>query len=119
MTGAGDEMEDVGRAIERAEERTQDMEARSEAMDELQESGVFDDALSDKDSLDRELEEVRTSGEVDAELETLKTEMGKGSSETEAADEDLDAELETETETETADEDIEAELEELQEDDES
>jgi phage shock protein A len=115
MTGAGDEMEDVGRAIERAEERTEDMEARSEAMNELQESGVFEDALSDKDSLDRELDEVRTSGEVDAELETLKAEMGKESSDT--SDEDVDAELETETET--ADEDIEAELEELQEDDES
>ncbi len=123
MTGAGDEMEDVGRAIERAEERTEDMEARSEAMDELQESGVFDDALSDKDSLDRELEEVRTSGEVDAELETLKTEMGKGSgsSKSESSDEDVDleAELETETETEATDDDIETELEELKDDDES
>jgi len=28
MTGVGDEMEDVSRSIERAEERTEDMEAR-------------------------------------------------------------------------------------------
>jgi len=99
------------------------MEARAQAMDELQESGTFEDALSDKDSLDRELEEVRTSGEVDAELETLKAEMGKGSVDAEETDSepavDADAEAEVETETETADEDIEAELEELRDDDEN
>jgi len=78
MTGVGDEMEDVSRSIERAEERTEDMEARAEAMDELEDSGAFEDALSDKDSIDRELDSLSTNSEVDAELETLKGELGKG-----------------------------------------
>ena len=112
MTGAGDEMEDVGRAIDRAEERTEKMEARAAAMDELQESGTFDDALSDKDNIDRELEELSTDSEVDAELDTLKQEVGQG---------DGDAEGETaaepaDTEAPDVDEEaVESELEGLQE----
>jgi phage shock protein A len=98
-------MEDVGRAIERAEERTQDMEARAAAMDELQESGAFEDAVSDEDEIDRQLEAGRTSSEVDAELETLKAEMGTGNGESEVDEASSDA-------------DIEAELDELREDEE-
>ena len=45
---------------------------------------------SDKDQIDRELEQVSTDSSVNAELDTLKAEMGKGES------------TETETETETA-----------------
>lgn len=82
LTGAGDEMGDVTRAIERAEEETEEMEARAAAMDELQETGAFDDALSDQDRIDRELEAGRTDTEVEAELETLKGDVGgDGSSE--------------------------------------
>jgi phage shock protein A len=114
MTGAGDEMADVSRAIERAEERTDEMEARAAAMDELEDTGAFDDALSDKDSIDRELEAGRASSEVDSELETLKAELGKSSAPS-SSDTDVDAEAETESEAETATDDpaVEAELEEL------
>ncbi len=76
MTATGEEFEDVGRAIERAEEQTEDMEARSAALDELHESGAFDNVLSDKDSIDRELEELSTDSGVEAELETLKSDVG-------------------------------------------
>lgn len=76
LTGAGDEMADVSRSIERAEEQTQEMEARAAAMDELQESGAFEDALSDQDAIDRELEAGRTNTEIEAELDTLKGEVG-------------------------------------------
>jgi phage shock protein A len=113
MSGVGDEMEDVGRAIERAEERTEEMEARSMAMDELRESGAFDDALSDKDRIDRELETGRSSREVDTELETLKSELGDGDEET-AADEEAAAARDEEMEA--VDEEVEAELESLRED---
>jgi phage shock protein A len=116
MTGAGDEMADVSRAIERAEERTDEMEARAAAMDELEDTGAFEDALSDKDSIDRELEAGRASSEVDSELETLKAELGKSSAPSSGdADTDVDVEAEAESETETATDDpaVEAELEEL------
>jgi phage shock protein A len=76
--------------------------------------------MSDKDSIDRELESGRTNAEVDTELETLKTEMGKSSAPAESDDEassadvDVDEELE---EMDVADEDVEAELEELKNED--
>jgi len=94
-------MSDVSRALERAEERTDDMEARAAAMDELQETGAFEDALSDEDEIDRQLSAGRTESEVDAELETLKSELGEGDGEGDSADVDV------------ADEEIEAELDEL------
>ena len=127
VTGAGEEMEDVSRAIERAEERTEEMEARAAALDELRESGALENSLSDKSELDRELEALSTDSAVDTELETLKAEMGAGEAETEAdvgeatdgdLDEqtgsDLDAELE-ELDAEVTSEDIDKELEGLKE----
>ncbi|WP_232686327.1 PspA/IM30 family protein [Halobacterium zhouii] len=88
MTGVGDELGDVNRAIERVTERTDDMEARAAAMDELTERGVLEDSLSDEDQIDRELASGRSSREVEAELDTLRTEVeGDRSSEAaEAAD---------------------------------
>ena len=107
MTGAGDEMENISRSIERARENTKDMEARAAAMDELEETGAFEGALSEGDEIDRELEEMRREGEVEAELETLKAEGGEEAA-TEAP----------EVDTEPADPDVEAELEELKEEEE-
>jgi len=99
------------------------MEARSEAMDELQESGAFEDALSDKDSIDRELDELSSSREVDSELDTLKAEMGKADPEpaeesTESADLDeaVNADGEVDIDAELDDSEIEAELDELKDD---
>ncbi len=118
MTATGEEFEDVGRAIERAEEQTEDMEARAAALDELHESGAFEDVMSDKDNIDRELEELATDSGVEAELETLKSEMGEGESEPEP-ESDVESGADVD-ETELADlesgdqEDVEAELAELQ-----
>jgi phage shock protein A len=117
MSGVGDEMEDVGRAIERAEERTEEMEARSEAMDELQASGTFDDALSDGDEIDQELQQGRSDREVESELETLRSEVGKSNGDGGGADTDTEADTETaDVSDDLADEEIEAELEELKDD---
>ncbi len=117
MSGVGDEMNDVGRAIDRAEERTEEMEARSEAMDELQATGTFDDALSDGDEIDQELQQGRADREVETELETLKSDMGKAEADPEpdtggGGDADL-----SELDEEAADAEVEAELEELKDDD--
>jgi phage shock protein A len=117
MTGAGDEMDDVARSIERATERTEKMEARAAAMDELQDSGALEDAVSEKDAIDRELEELRTDREIDAELDTLKSDVeGESGTESErgsdgeSADDDATADAPEVDETE-----VEAELEELRE----
>src|SRR4051812_11494772 len=80
-TGVGEEMADVGLAMQRASEKTEDMRARASAMEELEASGAFDDALSlgpGQDDIDRQLAELTTGSQVDSELEKLKAELGTG-----------------------------------------
>lgn len=74
MSGIGDEMGDVGQAIQRAEDKTAQMQARAGAIDELIASGVLDDASSVNrgDDIARELEAMSSQAEVEAELARLK-----------------------------------------------
>lgn len=75
ISGISEEMSDVGLAIQRAEEKTDDMKARAAALDELQEFGTLEDLAGGKDQIERELEKVRVGSEVDSELEKLKQEV--------------------------------------------
>lgn len=77
-TGIGEEMADVGLAIQRAQDKTEDMQARAAAMDELVESGALDDLTSSTDVLDRELAQISASSSVEAELAALQAELGAG-----------------------------------------
>jgi len=74
MSGIGDEMGDVGQAIQRAEDKTAQMQARAGAIDELIASGVLDDAssLNRGDDIARELEAMSSQSDVEAELARLK-----------------------------------------------
>jgi phage shock protein A len=75
ISGISEEMSDVGLAIQRAEEKTENMKARAAALDELQEFGTLEDLAGGKDQIERELEKVRVGSEVDSELEKLKQEV--------------------------------------------
>ena len=77
-TGIGNQMEDTGLAIQRARDKTAQMEARASAVEELVAAGTLEDFTSDKTSLDRELEQIQATNQVDRELERLKTEVGAG-----------------------------------------
>jgi phage shock protein A len=77
-TGIGEQMADTGLAIQRARDKTAEMQARSSAMDELIESGTLEDFTSDKTQLDRELEALASQSQVDADLAKLKAEVGAG-----------------------------------------
>jgi len=79
VTGVSEDMADVGLAIERAENKTETMRARAGAIDELLESGALTDLTDNRDSIDRELEQISSKGEVDSELEKMKAELGAGS----------------------------------------
>ena len=74
MSGIGEEMGDVGLAIQRAEDKTAQMQARASAIDELIASGALDDAtsLNKGDDISRELEAMSSQSEVEAELARLK-----------------------------------------------
>jgi phage shock protein A len=77
-TGIGEQMADTGLAIQRAKDKTEQMQARASAMDELIESGTLEDFTTDKTALDRELEALTSASQVDQELARLKGELGTG-----------------------------------------
>lgn len=77
FTGVGGEMADVSRAIERATERTEQMEARAAALEELEETGALDNILAEGDDIDRELERRSTEQRVEMELEEVRRLVGR------------------------------------------
>jgi len=76
VTGISEEMADVGFAIDRAEEKTENMRAKSAALDEMVELGALDEIGGD-DEIERELRKMKTTTGVDDELAKLKVEMEK------------------------------------------
>jgi phage shock protein A len=77
-TGIGEQMADTGLAIQRAKDKTEQMQARASAVEELVAAGTLEDFTSDKTQLDRELESMASQGQVDSELEKMKAELGSG-----------------------------------------
>ena len=77
-TGIGEEMADTGLAIERARDKTEQMQARAAAVDELVDSGTLEDYTSSGTELDRELAQISASQQVDSDLERLKGEVAAG-----------------------------------------
>ena len=77
-TGIGEQMADTGLAIQRAKDKTEQMQARAGAMDELIDSGALEDFTSDQTELDRELGALASQSQVDKELAARKAEIGSG-----------------------------------------
>jgi phage shock protein A len=76
VTGISEEMADVGFAIQRAEDKTEGMRAKSAALDEMVELGALDE-IGGEDDIERELRKMQTTAGVDDDLARLKAEMGK------------------------------------------
>jgi phage shock protein A len=80
-TGVGDSMADVGMAMQRAIDKTDQMQARASAVEELQAAGTFEDLTAlgpPQDDVDRQLDELGAKNMVDDELAQLKAEVGSG-----------------------------------------
>jgi phage shock protein A len=78
-TGIGEQMADTGLAIDRARDKTEQMQARAGAVEELIAAGTLEDfTAGDQTALDRELAQVASGRKVDEELERLKAEVGAG-----------------------------------------
>ena len=77
FSGISEEMGDVGMAIQRAEDKTAQMQARAGAIDELMASGALDDAVggSRRDDIQSELDMMSASSDVERELSRLKGEI--------------------------------------------
>jgi phage shock protein A len=80
-TGVGEQMADVGLAMQRAMDKTESMKARAAAVGELEQAGTFDDLTElggGGDDLDRQLAQVTSAGAVDSELDKMKAELAAG-----------------------------------------
>ncbi|WP_375423190.1 PspA/IM30 family protein [uncultured Friedmanniella sp.] len=81
FSGISEEMGDVGLAIQRAEDKTQQMQARAGAIDELLASGALDDPTGmAKDDITLELEQLASTSDVEDELSRMKASIGAGPS---------------------------------------
>jgi phage shock protein A len=79
--GVGEQMADLGLAIQRAEDKTEDMRARASAVEELEKAGAFEDITqlgSGPTDIDRELASLTAGQQVDDELAKMKAELGPG-----------------------------------------
>src|SRR5918998_3161284 len=80
-SGVGEQMADLGLAIQRAEDKTEQMRARAGAVEELEAAGTFDDITQlgpGEDDIDRQLKELTSGAQVDDELAKMKAELGSG-----------------------------------------
>jgi phage shock protein A len=77
FTGISNELGDVGLAIQRAEDRTAQMQARAGAMEELMATGALE-VPGGKDSLTAELERMAADSAVENDLAALKAELSGG-----------------------------------------
>ena len=77
VSGISEEMADVGMSIERAEGKTEEMKARSAALDALLEEGTLVDFTAGEDDIERELAKLGRQGSIELELAKLKSEVGK------------------------------------------
>ena len=75
VTGLSEEMADVGYSIQRAEDKTAQLQSRGDAIGELIDQGVLTDALESGTPLDRELEKVAAQAQIEQELQRLRGEM--------------------------------------------
>jgi phage shock protein A len=80
-SGVGEQMADLGLAMQRAEDKTEQMRARASAVEELEKAGTFDDITQlgpPQDDIDRQLAELSAGSQVDDELAKMKAELGQG-----------------------------------------
>ncbi len=68
-------MGDVGMAIQRAEDKTAQMQARAGAIDELMASGALDDLGGRRDDIQSELDQISAGSDVENELRRLRGEI--------------------------------------------
>jgi len=79
FSGISEEMGDVGMAVQRAEDKTAQLQARSGAIDELLASGALDDPTGmAKDDITAELDRLSGGTDVELELQRMKAELAGG-----------------------------------------
>jgi phage shock protein A len=75
-SGVSADMRELGAAVQRAEDRVAQMQARAAALDELTRTGALEGSSATTDRIQAELDSLSVSSEVDREMERLRGELG-------------------------------------------
>lgn len=75
--GISEEMGDAAMAMQRAENKTEQMRAKASAIDELVETGVLDGLDGPRDEIEAELRKISAHQSVDDELAAIRKKQGK------------------------------------------
>lgn len=79
FSGISEEMSDVGLAMQRAQDKTAQMQARAGAIDELLASGALEDPTgTSKDDITLELERMSSGSDVEGQLASMKAQLTGG-----------------------------------------
>jgi phage shock protein A len=84
MTGISEEMTEMNLAMQRAQDRVLNMQARANAMDTLIEQGTIGEqgllGMGSGDTLDRELQQLSAEQNIEAQLQAMKQQLQLGGS---------------------------------------
>ncbi|MGB6582238.1 MAG: PspA/IM30 family protein, partial [Streptosporangiaceae bacterium] len=77
VSGISEEMGDIGMAMQRAQDKTEQMQARAGALDELLASGALQDATvpGGRDDIQSQLDALTAGHDVDGELARMKGQL--------------------------------------------
>ncbi|HSZ35495.1 MAG TPA: PspA/IM30 family protein [Acidimicrobiales bacterium] len=78
VSGISTSSKDAGATMQRAQDKIASMQARAGAIDELLASGALEDLSTPVDDIQKELDKVSSTNQVDNELAALKAELGSG-----------------------------------------
>jgi phage shock protein A len=78
VSGISKSTTDAGATMQRAQDKIASMQARAGAIDELLASGALEDLSTPVDDIQKELDKVSSTNQVDNELAALKAELGTG-----------------------------------------
>jgi phage shock protein A len=80
VSGISTSMGDAGAAMQRAQDKVAQMQARSGALDELLASGALTDLTSTNDDIQAQLDKAKGPSDVDAQLAAMKAQIASGTS---------------------------------------
>jgi phage shock protein A len=80
VSGISTSMGDAGAAMQRAQDKVAQMQARSGALDELLASGALTDLTSTNDDIQAQLDKAKGTSDVDAQLAAMKAQIASGTS---------------------------------------
>jgi phage shock protein A len=78
VSGISTSAKDAGATMQRAQDKIASMQARAGAIDELLASGALEDLSTPVDDIQKELDKVSSTNQVDNDLAALKAELGTG-----------------------------------------